>query len=530
MQINKTYLVIEFKDNDLTAIEFTYNWKKLVLKNYSFLELEEGVIERGKILKPEILNTSIQNLLGLAMPKTIKCKNLIAIISDDVNFHHVLTVSKQLNDKELLSVIPAKAENFVPYPKDQLFWDYRLGQSLNDQDIPVQYSAVPKEIINSYLNIFNDLKLNTQVITGIAESYVEVIRDFDRDLEKVLVMEINYNSTNLLLFKNGLLHATKSLPQGVAKCLSVLATHNQLSEADLLEQLISDNLSSLVKSKDLDCFQSFFNEIKNNISSLIDHKNLDRIFVWGLGLRIPNMLEHLQQNLTPSPEIDLMWKAISISKSIRQTEILDNINHNVLSFGVAVSGAYNFINPYGNKILNFLPEQNKRSVGNNVMNSFISRIAVFILAISLGTIFILSFAILDFRFEESKLTQQTQIFESSIYGERYYELKENISLFNQEVNYLYGLSTGLQTLPQELTDALILKTDNIHIHNLSFLKESQTIEIRGLATDRESLVSYKTKLEKALPNGKVDAPLSNFDSNQDIEFDFKVILNPDTNE
>jgi len=530
MQINKTYLVIEFKDNDLTAIEFTYNWKKLVLKNYSFFELEEGIIKRGKVLKPDALAISIQNLLSLAMPKAIKCKNLIAIISDDVNFHRVLQVSKQLNDKELLSVIPAKAENFIPYPKDQLYWDYRLGQSLNDQDIPVQYSAVPKDIINSYLNIFTDLKLNVQVITGIAESYVEVIRDFNRDLEKVLVMEINYNSTNLLLFKNGLLHATKSLPHGAAQCLAVLANHNHVSETELLEKLISDDLSSSINDKDLDCFQPFFNEIKNNINTLIDHKDLDRIFVWGLGLRIPSMLDHLRSNINPSPEIDLMWKAISISKSIRQTKVLNSINHNVLSFGVAVSGAYNFINPYGNKILNFLPEQNKRSVGNNVINSFISRIAVFILAISLGVIFLLSFAVLDFRFEESKLTQQTQIFESSIYGDRYYELKKNIGLFNQEVNYLYGLSNGLQMVPSELTEVLILKADNINVHNLNFLKESQTLEIRGFATDRESLVSYKSKLEEILPNGKVDAPLSNFDSNRDIEFNFNVILNPKDSE
>jgi type IV pilus assembly protein PilM len=530
MQINKTYLVIEFKDDELTAIEFTYNWKKLVLKNYSFLKLEEGIIRGGRIIKEEELIKAIQNLFATAVPNQLRSNNLIAIISDDVNFHHVLQVPKQLNDKELLNVIPAKAENHIPYPKDELYWDYRLGSEDSTDNTLVQYSASPKDVIKSYVDVFEKLGLNIQIITGIAESYIDVIRDLADEDKNILVLELNYNATNLLLYKQGLLHATKRIELGVSKCLEGLAELQGISVGELIDFLTEEETKLTVDTTGMTCFDPLFEEIRKNISSLINHKELDKIFVWGLGLRLPNMLENLQQNLKPSPEINLMWRSISISKNLRRTNILDHINKNVLNFGVAVSGAYNFINPYGNKILNFLPEQNKRSVGNNVMHSFMNRLGLFILTFSLGTIFLLTYTLGNFIYEEQKLTQQTRIFESDIYGDRYYELKDNISTFNQEVAYLYNLSIGLEDTPEILTDILNLDLENIQIENLDYKKEDGLIDIRGIAKERSDLVLLKERLNSMLKDGTVSAPISNFDASRDIAFNFQILFNPSQDE
>lgn len=527
MQLSQDYVAIEFRDDSVTAVEFTGNWGKLILKAYNYTKLEPGVIQGGVVQNEELLKQYLAKLLQGALPKPIVSKNVLAIVSEDVVFHAAFSVSNSLSDKELNNIVPVKAESLVPFSSKDLYWDFKIKtDSTKNEPFMVQYIAAPINVISSYDNVLSSMGMGIQVLTSTAESYVEIIRDLPSQLRNVLVIEIENNFTNLFLYNDGLMIATKNIKTGSAPFFEKIAESYGMSVDDLLKLLSKKEIPDMKFDGEDQMYDEFISNLKAGISSIIKPEDIEAIFIWGTGLRVPNMLSTLKEKLQPLPEVDLIWKQMTMSRSMKKADLIPLINENVLNFGVTVGGAYNFMNPFGNKILNLLPAERKTTMGNNVVNAFMNRLGLLITLLNLGLIFLLSYMLLNFTFELGTLKQETAVFEDLIYGERYFELRDDINTFNSEINELFLLNREIKNIPGVITSVVDTPIEGITLTNIYYSKETAMLQITGLAATRQDLVKYKNSLSANENFGTVDAPLSNFDDSSDIEFDINISLNP----
>lgn len=527
MQLSQDYIAIEFRDDSLTAIEFTGSWGRLILKSYSCVRLEPGIIAQGIIQNEDALKLHIDDLIKKSLPKPMHTENVLAIVSEDVVFHTCFEVSNTLTDKELNNIIPIKAESFIPFNAEDIFWDFKVKPDTDKNNpLVIQYIAAPKNAVQSYDRVLSSLGLNMQMLTSTAESYVEVIRDLPDKIKNVLVIEIENDFTNVFLYKEGLMTSTKNIRVGARPFLNKLAEQYGMNMEELLRMLSKKEMPEMNFPEQEQMYNDFVTQINLGIASTVQNDEIHAIFVWGTGLRVPNMLSILKEKLQPLPQVDLIWKQMTMSRTMRKADLIPIINENVLNFGVTVGGAYNFMNPFGNKMLNLLPADRKTTVGNNVVNAFMNRLGLLIILLNMGLIFLLSYMFLSFNFELNSLKQETAVFEDLIYGERYYELRDDINSFNADINELYLLGQEIKNIPEVITSATETPTEGVSLSNIYYSKEEGMLKLTGVAATRQALVQYKDALASNETFGNVDAPLSNFDDSSDIVFDINISLNP----
>ena len=103
--------------------------------------------------------------------------------------------------------------------------------------------------------------------------------------------------------------------------------------------------------------------------------------------------------------------------------------------------------------------------------------------------------------------------------------EEAITNFNNEVSSLAGVQNSLFSVPKlldKITDSL---PRGVSISSLDFSDEELSVEMSGVAKDRNTLLALQNDLENAEYIEEVIAPRSNFDEKTDISFYLKLKLN-----
>lgn len=199
MQLNKSYVSIAFRDDVLVAAEFTYSFKKFVLQSYNRKNLPVGIIENGVIRDENKLVEFLSDLVANAWPSAIKARDCVVIINDSQVFHHTFNVSANLDDKELLAVIPIEAENIIPFKRDEIYWDFSVYPNEKDKDkLNVQYSTIMRSTVDSFVSVLGKVGFEISILTSHIEVYKEILFDLPLKTEKVLLLENEFNKKNKL--------------------------------------------------------------------------------------------------------------------------------------------------------------------------------------------------------------------------------------------------------------------------------------------------------------------------------------------
>jgi len=535
MKATQNYVAVYFKENSLTAIEFTSSFRKFVFLNYGFTKLPDGVIEKGEIQNPKILMEKLDDMLKHASPKPIESKNIIVIVDDATVFHYLIEVPGNLNDKERDAVVPAEAENFVPFSRDEVSWDYRVHRDMygggknnrhKDEKLELQYSAIPKNVVDKYTEVLSKNGVNVLIVTTALEAYREMTTHLPSNIKNVVVVDIGKDFTSVYAFKGRILVTSKSFEQGTAPYIQDLAVNNNLDEEDVVSLLTTKHEDKLFLGGQHKLFDDCLPKIQETIEELVDPTEIDQLYVWGNGLRIPNMFSQLQKHLNPKPQIKVLWKALPLSsKVLNDKELIRFINTNIINFGIVVGCIHHFLSPTGYKILNLVPDSRRRAVGSSLLNSFMTRIGLVIIGLSVALIFINSLSAVRFQFQQMELEQQTKNLDTLIYGQKYFQLKNDIESFNREVQTLRDISTDIQLIPGTLTTLLDFESQGIQLSGLLYDGENNMLSLNGISETRGDLVSYRDQLENLVDFGEIEAPLSNFDQSTDINFSINIILN-----
>jgi hypothetical protein len=121
-------------------------------------------------------------------------------------------------------------------------------------------------------------------------------------------------------------------------------------------------------------------------------------------------------------------------------------------------------------------------------------------------------------------TAEKSSMQQLIYGTRYQEIKNAITDFNTEVSALMSVQNKLFSTPELLDSIFGAIPNGVTVSSLSFSNENLTVDMSGVAENRDLLLNTQKNLE-ALPFvEKLIAPLSNFDEKINISFMLKMNL------
>lgn len=505
------YIAIYLCDSSIHAIEFDHGYKSIVLQGYGSVDLPNGIVKNGRIVEPNALQEKIKNLLVSTVPNPIKSKELLFVVPDDLTFTQLFNMPGKVEGEQLKEMIPEEAEKYIPFSRDDVYWDYAKGDA-SDGNTTVQYSAISKSILEEYLNLFKNLGLKPILVTNSHEAYK--ILPTVTNKKTPAALELNKDNIKLLCIKDNIINSISTF---------------EFNHAQFLENIAQyiDPDKHVLTVNELPLLDPLVDQIKlemQNDSCLKDIKSLN---IWGEALKDTYLYKYLEAKIGLHFNVDELWDPISLSSDVNNSKrAIESINKNKIQFGILASISMVFFYDQSTKCVNLLPEKERKDFGTKAFSRLLGFVGLLILTMNIGLIFILSYFALDYTFEFQKLDKETKNFEELIYGKRYTELKENILSFNSEVNKLYTLDNSIVDLPEVYEKLITISPEGVSLSRLSYSKEAGNLIVNGVADTRSTLLSYKSKLDAMDGIGEIDFPISNLDKSNDISFEISIELNP----
>lgn len=179
------------------------------LKNNRFEVIKSGILENtDKVFNVEgdIIANQLEPLLREKLKEMkIKRGNLYLTISSNKTIVRNREFPA-VKLKELDEIVRYETEQFLPYDADSFFIDYKvLSRVQTDESdlVKVMIAAIPKEIVNDYLEVFKRMKFHLSRVNISTNSICELFSGSGVGKEEnVMVVDVGHRFLRLNLFQD----------------------------------------------------------------------------------------------------------------------------------------------------------------------------------------------------------------------------------------------------------------------------------------------------------------------------------------
>jgi type IV pilus assembly protein PilM len=290
----KSIVGVDIGTSYIKVAQVTHESKYKVLDTYGMVNVAGQIDMHNN--DAAILQTAnaLKTLLSQAGVTSRRC---VASLPNSAVFTSVIDMPK-MSQKELDSAIKFEAKKYVPLPFADVSLSWSVLSASDNDKLKVLLIAVPKQVRESYLKVFETAGLELEIVEIEA---LALIRSLVVDTTKNdVIIDIGAKNTGLNTIKQGLLQLTRNLNIG----------------GDTITDKIAQSLNiSMVRAeqfkKDFGVTQSTFlpeaikpvlNIIKNEVRQLLtiyqSHNfRVDSIILTGGGANLPGIVEFFASDL-----------------------------------------------------------------------------------------------------------------------------------------------------------------------------------------------------------------------------------------
>lgn len=287
----KTILGIDIGTSDIKIAQITHGGVN-VLDTYGIVNLsyhidtktsEQAVLETANILK---------QLLAEARVTAKKC---VISLPNSAVFTSVIEMPK-MSEKELNSSMEYEAKKYVPLPFSEvaLSWSV-VSVNPSNNSVNVLLTAVPKQVRESYVKVFELAGINVEIIEIEALALIRSL--ISKPEENSVIIDMGAKTTGINFVKQGFLHLTRNLNVGGDTITDRIAESLKIStlRAEQFKKDFGISESSFIPEAVKPVLVSIKNEVKQLISIYKSHGEVvNNIILAGGGANIPGINEFFQ--------------------------------------------------------------------------------------------------------------------------------------------------------------------------------------------------------------------------------------------
>lgn len=442
-----------------------YDKSKKNLIKVKTVALEEGTIVRG-----EIKNSDNLKKITIEILREEKDLKKVVLVIPECNVS-----SKSLSlpislEKEIDEAVSFEAEQFLPYPLSLMVLDYK--QLTNGKDNHVLFFAVKKEILDKYIDIFEDLDIEIKAIETPALSMARLV---EKETKVLLLIYVDKVEAVLTITRGN----------------EVVAT-SVLNRSNNFDQVLINTVLRMI---------NFYSEFK-----------IEEIRMGGMGLS-----EEMMKNLA------------KFKVPVKIFESIENVSSEVFNnYMLPISAAIADIElPESKKTINLLPSEYVKKYRAKKQNKFWSKVLAWWLVFIILLLGVAGGGYYWFSIQKSKLAK----IENSVPQTK----KEIITEVNK-VNKYAKLVVNLDKLdffPLKTFKEVTKLSENkgVLVLKVEFSAQDYKMVISGLADSREELLGYKKSLEELKTMvSSVTLPVSSFNEEKNIPFQLFLMINKNIGE
>ncbi len=296
---SKKIVGLDIADNTIEAVYLKGNSLHTKILGLARVNIESGIVEKGRIKDEEKLATVLKKLFSKAKPKSISNRNIIFGFPDAVTYINVFDLPPHAK-KDRKNLVREEVVSSVPEKIDNLVYSYRVLKQ-NKAGAEVLVIAVNREIFYEWIRFFKKNKFEIQTFDVEA---MALFRDLYSNLPKepVCVVDIGAETTKINIFDKAGLHFNYSVMvagEDMTKDLAVDLKLKNVEAEDIKKKngLTGKNkkISKILGKRVEEILKEIFASI-NYFENKTSNKVAEVMLVGGSSL-LPGLIEYLQEKL-----------------------------------------------------------------------------------------------------------------------------------------------------------------------------------------------------------------------------------------
>lgn len=339
-------LGIDISSSSIKLLELSKSGKQYKVENYCARPLPEGAVVEKNISRLEAVGDELFTLAELVKTST---KLAAVAVPGAAVITKTIELNANLSDAEMENQITVEADQYIPYPLDEVAIDFERQRPSrkNEGMVEVLLAACKKENV--------DLRVDALRIGGFEAEYVDIEayameRAFNllceqMDLDPnglVAIMDIGATMTTMYILRNGQSIYTREQIFGGARLSSSIQGRYGLSPAEADAALVSGELP---ESYEAEVLQPFREEMIEQVSrslqfffSSSQYNDVDMIVLAGGTAATKGLAQAMQDVLSTRTVVANPFAKMSVASKVNKHQLKNDGASLMMACGLAMRG------------------------------------------------------------------------------------------------------------------------------------------------------------------------------------------------
>jgi type IV pilus assembly protein PilM len=247
--------------------------------------------------------------------------------------------------KKIPSIVEFEAKQQIPFPIEQVEWDYQIFQQDDAPDVEVGIFAITKEKVMSYLSNYNSVNMRVDTLTlsplAVFNAFVYDKAE-DPEPEGVIYLDIGTTATDVIIVEEGGIWL-RTLPLGGNTFTEALVKAFKLSynkAEKLKKEAATSKYARQIFQAMRPVFADLVQELQRSLGyyqSLNRDANLTKLVGVGSTFKLPGLQKFLKQQLQIEVERPDGFNRIQVGDK-HESEFADQALNLATAYGLALQG------------------------------------------------------------------------------------------------------------------------------------------------------------------------------------------------
>jgi type IV pilus assembly protein PilM len=249
----------------------------------------------------------------------ITTRHVAISLPNEHSFSRVITLPK-MNGKDLADAVTLEVDQSIPLPIDELYYDYSIVRTLEDNSQEIQIVACPKKIPDSYIGVFEALGLEVALVESNISAVTRIVVHAEAHDVSTLIVDVGSTACDLSVYDGSAIRATgtidcssERITQLIGKTLGVSDKQaNSIKTRYGLE--LSKKQDQIVKAVEPE-LNKLISEIRKVMRYFSDKQkdgsSIGQIIILGGGANLPGLSTYITDRTRVPTRLCAPWNNVS---------------------------------------------------------------------------------------------------------------------------------------------------------------------------------------------------------------------------
>lgn len=331
---------------------------KLKVVGYGYNTFSEASLKDGMIVDYAAVAAAAHALITQLMVGNITTNRVAVSIPAAKSYTRILTLPS-MDSKDLEQAVRLETEQYIPVPIESLYIDYDVNEIIpaklpvsatqpdkkakTEQQVEVVMVAAPRQIVDSYIELFNILGLEIALMENSLRSNARAYVRGHQTTKPILLIDFGSKSSDINVFDGGI-RVTGTIEGGgdgltsaVAKAFSITSRQAYLLKTRY--GLKPGNKQKEIAQAVLPILDNIVKEIIKMLRYYKDRasakEDVSAIVISGGGANLPGLAEYLSEKTKLKTIVDNPWTGLDMGR-LQQPHSLESTIYTT-AVGLALS-------------------------------------------------------------------------------------------------------------------------------------------------------------------------------------------------